>query len=139
GSSLLQSDVKCGTFDIPLAKGGDWPSEKNLWTQIAAQDGIPLVTAHSSLSADGKTLYMIVVNRDLYNDIDSAIELKNFSPQAAADVHTLNTSVTAASKKTEDMFVVWDSNNEDTNDVVKIRDTKISNAAPTFRFTFPAH
>jgi alpha-L-arabinofuranosidase len=139
GNALLQSDVKCGTFEIPLAKGDDWPAQQNLWTQIAAQKDIPLVTAHSSLSADGKTLYMIVVNRDLYNDINTGIELKNFSPQATAEVHTLNTSVKAASSKTEDMFAVWDSNNEDSNDVVKIRDTNISDAGAAFHYTFPAH
>jgi alpha-N-arabinofuranosidase len=139
GDSLLQSEVKCGTFDIPLAKGDDWPKEKQLWTQIAAQDGIPLVTAHSSLSPDGKTLYLMVVNRDLYNDIESNIDVKGFSPQPGGEVHTLNTSVTAASKKTEDMFAVWDSNNEDTADTVKIRDSAISNAGAAFKYTFPAH
>jgi alpha-L-arabinofuranosidase len=139
GTSLLTTTVECGTFDIPLAEGGDWPKEKNLWSQIAAQDGIPLLTAHSSLSADGKTLYMIVVNRGLYDDVDARVDLKNFSPQAEARVHTLNTSLTAHSKKIEEMFAVWDSNNEDSNDVVKIRESAIKNAGETFRHVFPAH
>lgn len=37
------------------------------------------------------------------------------------------------------MFAVWDSNHEDANDIVKIRDTAIDNAGPAFHFTFPAH
>ena len=139
GSTLLTTEVRCGSFDIPLPKGDDWPKEGIYWSRIAAQEGIPLLSAHSSLSADGKTLFFIVINRDLYQDRETCIELNGFMPKGSGDVHTLNTSVAASTCKTEDQFAVWDSNNEDTPGTVKIRDSRIEVSGRSFRWRFPAH
>ena len=139
GSTLVRSEVRCGTFDIPLPQGGDWSKEGILWSRIAAQDGIPLLSAHSSLSADGKTLSVIVVNRDLYRDIATSFRIDGFQPQSTADVHTLNSDVRAASCRTQDLMAVWDSNNEDRPDTVKIRDSRLAGAGAAFRWTVPAH
>jgi len=139
GSTLLTTDVRCGTFGIPLPQGDGWPKEGIFWSRIAAQEGIPLLSAHSSLSADGKTLYLVVINRDLREDHEASIELRGFRPRAGAEVHTLNTNVTAASRKTEDQFAVWDSNNEDAPGTVKIRDSRMDVAGSSFRRRFPAH
>src|SRR6185503_12403598 len=111
------------------------PKEGILWSRIAAQDRIPLLTAHSSLSSDGKTLYVIVVNRDLYNDLATSVRIDGFLPQSTADVHTLNSDVKAASRRLEDMMPVWDSNNEDRADTVIIRDSRLDGAAGSFRWT----
>jgi alpha-L-arabinofuranosidase len=139
GSTLLTTEVRCGTFDIPYPKGDDWPREGIYWSRIAAQEGIPLLAAHSSLSADGKTLYLIVINRDLIQDRDTAIELNGFLPKAPGELHTLNTSVVAASRRTEDLFAVWDSNNEEAPGTVKIRDSRLEVVGSTLRWRFPAH
>ncbi|HVE38284.1 MAG TPA: hypothetical protein VNM14_00265 [Planctomycetota bacterium] len=139
GSTLLTTDVRCGTFAIPFPQGDDWPKEGVYWSRIAAQEGIPLLSAHSSLSADGKTLSLIVINRDLYQDRETRVELNGFLPETSGSVHTLNSSVTAASRKTEEQFAVWDSNNEDAPGTVKIRDSRIENVGRTFRWRFPAH
>jgi alpha-N-arabinofuranosidase len=139
GSTLLTTEVRSDTFDIPLPKGDDWPKEGIYWSRIAAQDRIPLLSAHSSLSEDGKTLYLIGINRDLYQDREARIELSGFLPKASGDVHLLSSSVTAASRRTEDHFAVWDSNNEDTPGTVKIRDSRIESVGSSFRWRFPAH
>jgi alpha-L-arabinofuranosidase len=139
GDTLLSTDVTCGTFGIPLPEGDTWPKEGIFWTRIAAQEGIPLLAAHASLSADGQTLYLVVVNRDLYNDIESEIQLKGFPATGQADVHVLNTCVEAKSNKLEDMFAVWDSNNEDNPDTVTIRDSRVAVAGSVFKHKFAAH
>ena len=139
GTTLLTTGVRCGTFDIPFPQGDKWPKEGIYWSRIAAQERIPLLSAHSSLSADGKTLFLVVINRDLREDHESSIELRGFRPRARAELHTLNTSVTAVSRKTEDQFPVWDSNNEETAGTVKIRDSRLDVAGSTFRWRFPAH
>jgi alpha-N-arabinofuranosidase len=139
GSTLLTTEVRCEGFDIPFPKGDDWPKEGIYWSRIAAQERIPVLAAHSSLSADGKTLYLVVINRDLSRDRELPIEMNGFLPSPLGEVHTLNTSVTAASGRTEDLFEVWDSNNEETPGTVKIRDSRLETAGATFRWRFPAH
>jgi hypothetical protein len=139
GSTLLSSDVRCGTFDIPSPQGDDWPKDGILWSRIAAQDRIPLLAAHSSLSADGKTLYLMAVNRDLANDLETTVRIDGFVPQSSADVHALTTDVRPASRRLQDLMTVWDSNNEDRPDTVKIRDSRLDGTGPTFRWTIPAH
>jgi hypothetical protein len=37
------------------------------------------------------------------------------------------------------MFKVWDSNNEETPDAVRIRDSRLEVAGTAFRARFPAH
>jgi alpha-L-arabinofuranosidase len=139
GATLLTTEVRCGSFAIPFPQGDAWPKEGIYWTRIAAQEGIPLLSAHSSLSADGKTLFLVVINRDLKEGRETTIELKGFLPKAVGDAHTLNSSVTAASQRTEDLVAVWDSNNEETPGTVTIRDSRIESAGSTFRWRFPAH
>ena len=139
GTTLLRTEVQCDTFEIPLPEGEDWPKEGIFWSRISAQSRIPILAAHSSLSADGRTLFLIVINRDLYHDRDTLIQFKGFVPGACAEVHTLNTDVTATSRRTEDLFAVWDSNNEQTPGAVKIRDSRLEIAGTTVRCRFPAH
>lgn len=139
GDTLLATAVTSGTFAIPLPDGGDWPKDGILWTRIAAQEGIPLLAAHASVSADGQKLYLIAINRDLHNDIEAEIRLTGFSAAAQADVHCLNTSAEPKSGRLEDMFAVWDSNNEDKPGTVSIRDSCIDVAGPVFKHKFPAH
>jgi alpha-N-arabinofuranosidase len=139
GITLVRTEVRSEAFDIPLPKGDDWPKEGIFWSRIAAQDRIPVLAAHSSLSADGKTLFLVVVNRDLYTDRETSIQLKGFLPGGSAEVHTLNTDVTATTRDVNEMFKVWDSNNEETPDAVRIRDSRLEVAGTTFRARFPAH
>jgi len=139
GSTLLSTEVRCGNFDIPFPEGGEWPKEGVLWSRIAAKDRIPLLAAHSSLSSDGKTLYLIVVNRDLYRDVETSIRIDGFLPQSSVEVHTLNSDVAAKSRELQDMMAVWDSNNESRADTVKIRDSRIDGAGAAFRWRVPAH
>jgi alpha-L-arabinofuranosidase len=139
GSTLLESEVRCGSFDIPFPQGEKWPKEGIFWSRIAAQDRIPLLSAHSSLSSDGRTLYVIVVNRDLYRDLSTSIRIDGFLPQASATVHTLNSDMKPTSSRLPDMMAVWDSNNEDRSDTVKIRDSRFDGAGAAFRWTAPAH
>jgi alpha-L-arabinofuranosidase len=139
GTTLVTTDVRCDTFDIPLPKGGDWPKEGIFWSRISAQDKIPVMSAHSSLSSDGKILYLMVVNRDLYSDRETTVELRGFHPQDRADVHILNSSVTTASRRTEDSIPVWESGNEETPGTVKIRDSQWNIPGTTVQIRFPAH
>ncbi|OGH90447.1 MAG: hypothetical protein A2479_03670 [Candidatus Magasanikbacteria bacterium RIFOXYC2_FULL_39_8] len=51
----------------------------------------PRVTAVSSLSADGNTLYVAVLNRDTENH-DYTLQLNGFAPQAQGEVYQLDAS-----------------------------------------------
>jgi hypothetical protein len=139
GETLLTTEVRCGTFGIPMPEGDDWPREGILWSRIAAREGIPLLAAHSSLSGDGNMLFLIVINRGLYDDVTARVRIGGFQADARAGIHVLNTSVPAVSKKAEDMFPVWDSNNEEIPGTVNIRDGSIEVGPSGFIFGFPAH
>jgi len=139
GETLLTTDVRCGTFGIPMPEGDDWSREGILWSRIAAQEGIPLLAAHSSLSGDGNTLFLVVINRSLYDGIDARVRINGFAATGYAETHILNTSVKAVSGKPADMFAVWDSNNEEVPGTVRIRDARIKVGASGFSFRFPAH
>ncbi len=139
GDTLLTTEVKSGAFGIPMPEGDDWPRGGILWSRIAAQEGIPLLAAHSSLSADGSTLFLIVINRSLYDDIETQVRIKGFAAAATAETHTLNSSVRADSKELDGMFAVWDSNNEENPGTVAIRDGRIEAGPSGFHYRFPAH
>lgn len=138
GTELLRTEVEAPTFGIPDIKG-TWPENMLFWSRIAVQDGIPLLAAHSSLSADGKNLYLIVINRDLHDGMRTNVDLKGFQPKREAQVFTLSTSATAASPKLVDRMAAWDSHNEENPTTVKIRQSRISNEAASFTYSYPAH
>ncbi|OGS18196.1 MAG: hypothetical protein A3J83_04200 [Elusimicrobia bacterium RIFOXYA2_FULL_40_6] len=144
GDTLTTTQVQSGTFDIENPKlenpyGGQWPSAMVCWSFISEQKGLPLVSAYSSLSKDGKKLYLMVINRDLYNETETEIKLEGFKPATEAQAHTLGTSVRPKSGELEDMIKSWESNNLENPDSIKIRDSKIQNASENFKYTFPAY
>lgn len=79
------------------------------------------LTATSSLSSDGKTLYLIVVNKDLINDQTVDVKLNGFSYQSAR---------------------AWELNGPTPQSTNEVADTvKISDLGPVTlsAYTFPAH
>jgi alpha-L-arabinofuranosidase len=115
GDTLLQTTVRCGTFDIPRTYGNVGPLAD-----------IPYLAVHASISGETR-LYLLVVNRNLTEDVRAKISINEFAPQATGRVYTLNGPDIRAT-------------NEDGNhDTIKIKESTISALAREFAYTFPAH
>lgn len=87
---------------------------------------IPLVGALGTISKDGRSLTLLVINRSLEAPLTATINLMDYKPQATAQV----LGVTAA--RISD-------NNEDQSKTVTLTTTQINDAAPQFKYTFTPH
>jgi len=114
GDVLVRNDVTCDTFDVPLTYGN-----------VGPLSGIPYLAAHTSIAGD--KLYLLVINRHLADDIETAIHIDGFVPQPRATVYTLNGPSADSTNETGD------------HQTVTIVTSDISDASGDFTYAFPAH
>jgi alpha-N-arabinofuranosidase len=69
GPTLLKSDVACDTYPAPEYEAG----------RPQAIGRIPYLDASATLSADGKTLYLAVINRHIAQSIKTKIVLDKWN------------------------------------------------------------
>ena len=115
GDTLLQTTVRCETFDIPATHGNVGPLED-----------IPYLAVHASMSNDSQ-LYLLVINRSLTKDVEAIISISGFMPRTTGKVYTL------------DGPDIHATNEDDNHDAISIRESAISNVAKEFVFTLAAH
>ncbi len=88
---------------------------------------IPKLTGMASLSDDGETAYLWVINKDRDNPISSAVNLTGFLKPGQTLLHA----------------EIWEDNSPDVDDYTTKRNVYriITNALydPSFNYTFPAH
>ena len=89
----------------------------------AAQD-VPALNCIATVGDD--KLYLMTINRDLDNDIQTQVVLNGFSPTGNAQVYTLNGPSI-------------DATNEDIQENVTITESTIDNISDTFSFSFEKH
>ena len=139
GSTLLKTELLCNYFEIENPKtdkpyGGPWPESSVCWSSITQRRGIPVLSAHSSLSEDESRLYLIVINRNLTSETIIQIVIKGFSPDPSANIYTLSSSIPSGSKSIDEVCAVMESNNETKPDTVKLFAKSINSAGNYFTY-----
>jgi alpha-L-arabinofuranosidase len=139
GTQLLSSMVSVPSFNSPAV--GTMSSVSN----------VPYLDIVSSLSADGKTLYVIGINKSFTQAIRSSITLLGFTPSPAAASWTLNGTGMDANTGTVPLKTpgtYWAPQAEDPQNPqfdnggpgqVTVTAGAISNAAVSNTYRFPAH
>lgn len=118
GDTLVKSKVfGSPEFDFLPASG----------SILKKQLGVDLLTVIASKSADGKSLYLVVINKDRADAHVSQVNLANFASFAGAKVHA----------------EVWELNGLDVDDYNNPQNTKITETSAvydqSFSYSFPAH
>jgi alpha-L-arabinofuranosidase len=88
--------------------------------------GIPLMAALASTSKDGRTLTLLVINRDLSASMTASIHLMDYTPQSTAQVFGVTGSR-------------FSDNNEDQSHTVTLTTGQINDAASRFTYAFKPH
>jgi len=114
GDVLVQNAVTCDTFDVPETYGNVGPLYDT-----------PYLAAHTSVA--GETLYLLMINRHLTDDITTTIHINGFVPRSNAAVYTLNGPD------------VESTNEYGSHDTIVIASSEISDASRDFTYVFPAH
>ncbi len=117
GDLIVESNVvDSSTFDtLGVAnRYFNWPAETY----------IPSLTAIATTR--GNKLYLMVINRELNNDLEESIRLIDFQPKKTAKVYTLSgPSINAT--------------NEKISNAVTIKETAINDASSLFKYNFSKH
>jgi alpha-N-arabinofuranosidase len=118
---------------------------------VAAVPRVPYLDVLSGLSEDGKTLYLMAVNKHLDTPITAAIRIQGFAPGTQARSWTLNGSGIDAHTGTELPTIPglnWGRQAADQprgqfhaggSGEVAITTGTVGEIAETFQYTFPAH
>ena len=139
GEQLVRSRATSPTFDSDEVGVTD------------AARGVPLLDVVSSLSADGRTLYLLAINKSFDADIDTALGIRGFRPNEAATAVTLNgTGIDAHTGSTvlQVPGLVWGKQIEDSEHrrfsrggpgEVTLTSAPLRVAGERFSYNFPAH
>jgi alpha-N-arabinofuranosidase len=134
GSELVRSSTQGPIYDSPAV---GW---------VDAVTSAPYLDIVSSTSPDGKTLYIISINKHFNRSIETSITLSNFAPKASASVFTL--SGTAPDANTGTVWIPYflatpqagigpDSRiNMGSPNEVSITESAFSGASQSFSYTF---
>jgi alpha-N-arabinofuranosidase len=78
GTQLVETTVASPTYDSPETG------------MVAAERGVPSISAVSSLSADGKRLFVIAINKDLSSTLETDIVVKTGKPAQTLNVWSIS-------------------------------------------------
>lgn len=114
GDVLVANSVDCSTFStVQVAK-------------VQAMDAVPELSVCTSIDSTEANLYLIVINKQLDQDVETTIQVEGFEPYAEAHIWTLNgPSITA--------------HNEEDPSTVTIVPSIFEPVSTCFTYTFPAH
>lgn len=139
GEQLLKSDTQAPTYDSPAVGFTD------------AVKGAGYLDTISSLSADGKHLYIIGINKNFDQPIEAAINIRGFVPAGQATAWTLNGASLDANTGTGVIKVpglkyprqAEDPRNphffKGSQSEVTFAPSEFQAAGPDFTYRFPAH
>jgi alpha-N-arabinofuranosidase len=139
GDQLLKTATQAPTFDSPAVGYTD------------AVKGAPYLDVVSSLSADGRQLYIIAINKHFDQPIEAAITLRGFVPSRQATAWTMNGTGLDANTGTGIIKApglrvpkqAEDPRNprfyKGGEGEITFRPSQLSAAGPEFVYSFPAH
>ncbi len=111
---VVETQVTCPTFSVQRVGN------------VMEAAGIPLVGALATVSKDGRSLTLLVLNRAVEAPLTATIRLMDYAPQSEAQVLGLTASRISA-------------NNEDQCHAVTLTTAQINDAASRFTYTFEPH
>ena len=91
--------------------------------QVTSQKGLTYLSVNTSKSSDGKTVYIMVINKNMHKAINSSIEIKGFHPTKKANTWVLNGPSVDATNE-----------NKSKNVMIRHKEFMISNDIFTFEF-----
>ena len=115
GSRRLDVAVECETFSSPRLGG------------VPAMRDVPVLDCSATLSDDGKTLTLFVINRHIDDDVAADLGVGGFTPGHRVEAHCLNGPAADAHN--------WYGKDE----VVGITRSRHDSGDVLPRYTFPAH
>jgi alpha-L-arabinofuranosidase len=108
------------------------------WHTLANYQGTaPYVAAHASLSEDGKTLGLMLINRHPNAEQEVAVQLSSFAPKPEAVVRLLNGPDFLAHN--DDEQAGYRSVPNPPEPKVTLAESRFAGAAAAFTYTLPAH
>ena len=113
GDFLVSNLLSCETFStIEVA-------------QVEEMSDVPELSVCTSIDSTGERLFLMVLNRQLHQDVQTSIQIDGFQPQPQANVWTLNgPSITSSNEQ---------------QPAVDIVPSTLDSIGGCFAFTFPAH
>jgi alpha-N-arabinofuranosidase len=139
GSSLVQSSVVSPTFNSDAAG------------LVAPVSDVPYLEVVSSLSSDGKTLYILGINKDFDSPVDATIAIQGFQPASAGTAWVLaGTGIDANTGTTPIQVpgVVWGTQAQDPQNPqfynggpgeVTLTSIPVQGLGSQFVYNFPRH
>jgi alpha-L-arabinofuranosidase len=139
GARLIRSTVASPTFNTQAVGA------------VQAVANVPWLDVVSSLSADGKTMYVIGINKHFDENIAAAFALKSFSPAKTGVAWTVNGTGIDANTGTVPLQipgVVWALQHQDPENPqfyngapqqITMTSAPVSGISSNFTYTFPAH
>jgi len=139
GSQLLTTEANSPTFNSPAIG------------LTGAVQNVPYLDVISSLSADGKVLSIIAINKNSDSPAEATFDLNAFEARPAAEVWTLNGTGLDANTGTKPLRIpgiAWGRQMEDPRnprfskgapDEVTLSSSKFNGVKNHFQYQFPAH
>ena len=139
GTRVIETQVQVPAFDSQTVG------------LIDAIRGVPFLEVVSSLSADGRTLYLIGINKSFDSAIEARVSMKGFLPGATASAWVLNGTGIDANTGTRIVDVpglrlpapAQDSENprfqRGGSSEVTLSEARVTSAGRDFTYVFPAH
>lgn len=121
GEISVLSKVESETYSCDIS------AKKERWKIEASFKKIPFLDASATMSKDGKTLYIAVVNAHKDEDVECLIELRDFIPDKIGQIFELNA---------KDVNAYNDKENKDN---VKLMEKPSVKVGERFTYIFPAH
>lgn len=123
--------IACTVTGSPTFEVHDWHTLANY------QGAAPYIAAHATLSEDGKTLGLMLINKHPSDDQEVAVRLSGFTPKPEAVVRLLNGPDLLAHN--DDEKAGYRSVPNPPEPKVTLTESRFGRAASTFTCTLPAH
>jgi len=121
GKIALFTNVESETYSLNIK------AENEHWEPYVSFSNVPYLDASATMSGDGKTLFIAVVNAHRDMDVECLISLRDFTPERRGQVFELNA---------KDINACNDRENKNN---VKVEEKPDIEVSESFTYTFPAH
>ena len=121
-----------------VADAGSY-STKDWHTLVNYQGEVPLLAAHATRGDDGKSLQVLVVNRDEKRATEAQLAIDGFVPRAEAEVLTLNGPSALSHNDVANRQPYYHSFRDAPDPTVQLTRAPYSVAGAAFHYTFPPH
>ncbi|HEX8911527.1 MAG TPA: hypothetical protein VF796_04135 [Humisphaera sp.] len=114
-------------------------STKDWHPLVNYQGDVPLMAVHATRGADGKSIQVMVVNREEKAATEAEVAIAGFAPAGKAEVLTLNGPSALSHNDVADRQPAYHSFKDAPDPVVKLTRGEREVPGPTFRHVFPPH